>query len=165
MLATLGIDLGTSGVRAVTVTPGYAPVARSVRLDPARRRDPKAVWAAVTTALEGLDLSRVGALAVDGTSGTILPVATDGTPVAPFSLYSDAAGDPERATITEWGPPDSAAHGPTSPLARAIALQHMPNAARIMHEADWIAGQFSGRFDVTDENNALKTGYDLIMQA
>ena len=25
---------------------------------------------------------------------------------------------------------------------------------RILHQADWIAGQFSGRFDVTDENNA-----------
>ena len=31
---------------------------------------------------------------------------------------------------------------------------------RILHQADWIAGQLSGRFDVSDENNALKTGYD-----
>jgi hypothetical protein len=34
--------------------------------------------------------------------------------------------------------------------------------ARILHQADWIAGQFSGRFDLSDENNALKTGYDPI---
>ncbi|KGM33554.1 FGGY-family carbohydrate kinase, partial [Inquilinus limosus] len=31
---------------------------------------------------------------------------------------------------------------------------------RVLHQADWIAGRLSGRFDVTDENNALKTGYD-----
>jgi sugar (pentulose or hexulose) kinase len=31
---------------------------------------------------------------------------------------------------------------------------------RIIHQADWLAGQFSGCFDLTDENNALKTGYD-----
>ena len=30
----------------------------------------------------------------------------------------------------------------------------------VIHQADWIAGHFSGRFDVSDENNALKTGYD-----
>ena len=30
----------------------------------------------------------------------------------------------------------------------------------MLHQADWISGLFSGRFDVTDENNALKTGYD-----
>jgi hypothetical protein len=35
-----------------------------------------------------------------------------------------------------------------------------PNAHRIVHQADWIAGKLSGRFDVSDENNALKSGYD-----
>ncbi|RWE23572.1 MAG: carbohydrate kinase, partial [Mesorhizobium sp.] len=30
----------------------------------------------------------------------------------------------------------------------------------VLHQGDWIAGQFSGRFDVSDENNSLKTGYD-----
>jgi hypothetical protein len=31
---------------------------------------------------------------------------------------------------------------------------------RVIHQADWILGRLSGRFDVTDENNALKSGYD-----
>jgi sugar (pentulose or hexulose) kinase len=31
---------------------------------------------------------------------------------------------------------------------------------RILHQADWLAGRFTGRHDRTDENNALKTGYD-----
>jgi sugar (pentulose or hexulose) kinase len=32
--------------------------------------------------------------------------------------------------------------------------------ARVIHQADWIVGQLCGVFDVTDENNALKSGYD-----
>jgi sugar (pentulose or hexulose) kinase len=32
----------------------------------------------------------------------------------------------------------------------------------LIQQADWISGQFSQRFDVTDENNALKLGYDPI---
>ena len=36
-----------------------------------------------------------------------------------------------------------------------------PGAKRVLHQADWIAGLLSGRFDCSDENNALKTGYDV----
>ena len=51
--------------------------------------------------------------------------------------------------------------GPTSALGRAMELQiHRP--WKILHQADWIAALLSGRFDVSDENNALKTGYDPI---
>ena len=57
-------------------------------------------------------------------------------------------------------PASTAARGASSPLARAIEFPD--RAFRVLHQADWIAAQFSGRFDVTDENNALKTGYDPI---
>ena len=29
-----------------------------------------------------------------------------------------------------------------------------------LHQADWVLGRLSGRYDVSDENNALKSGYD-----
>jgi D-ribulokinase len=56
-------------------------------------------------------------------------------------------------------------HGATSPLARAARLQRAAGIKRIIHQADWIAGQFSGRFDISDESNALKTGYDPVARA
>jgi sugar (pentulose or hexulose) kinase len=62
-------------------------------------------------------------------------------------------------------PEDTAARGGSSPLARALEMQDKPGAKRILHQADWIAGRFSGRFDVSDENNALKTGYDPVTRA
>jgi sugar (pentulose or hexulose) kinase len=48
--------------------------------------------------------------------------------------------------------------GSTSPLARAMEV-HKPGT-RIVHQADWIMGRLSGTHNVTDENNALKSGYD-----
>jgi sugar (pentulose or hexulose) kinase len=107
-----------------------------------------------------VDLKRVSALAVDGTSGTLVAIDERGRPVAAASLYNDVADDAAIAAVGRVAPANSAAHGATSPLARAMRLLQTGGVARILHQADWIAGQISGRFDVSDENNALKTGYD-----
>jgi sugar (pentulose or hexulose) kinase len=45
-----------------------------------------------------------------------------------------------------------------------IELQR-PGIYKILHQADWLTGQFSGRFEISDENNALKSGFDLITRA
>ncbi|RUW87364.1 carbohydrate kinase, partial [Mesorhizobium sp. M8A.F.Ca.ET.023.01.1.1] len=64
--------------------------------------------------------------------------------------------------VAPWAAPEaSAAHGATSGLAKALRYQHLPGIAAVLHQADWIAGNLSGGFDVSDENNALKTGYDV----
>ena len=62
----------------------------------------------------------------------------------------------DLARVTAAAPAESAARGGSSPLARALPMQQCAGLNRILHQADWIAGQFSGRFDVTDENNALE---------
>ena len=73
-------------------------------------------------------------------------------------MYNDVAEKPLLALVASAAPRETAALGSTSPLARAMEL-HKPGT-RIIHQADWILGKLSGRFDVTDENNALKSGYD-----
>jgi sugar (pentulose or hexulose) kinase len=80
--------------------------------------------------------------------------------MAAGSLYHDKADDADIAAVAGAAPANSAAHGATSPLARALRLQRLDGVARILHQADWVAGLMSGRFDISDENNALKTGYD-----
>ncbi len=100
------------------------------------------------------------AVAVDGTSGTVLAVDAAGAPLGPASLYNDPA-DPEAVrTVGTAAPADSAARGATSPLAKLLGLRATPGIARMLHQADWVAGSLCGRFDVSDANNALKTGYD-----
>jgi D-ribulokinase len=167
----LGIDIGTTGVRIAATERDANIIAMSEAviaapmLDFGRRyQDPSIWWEAVETALDAvldkIDRSRIRGLAIDGTSGTILPVADNGTPLGLASMYDDYAEASNLARITAAAPMDSAARGGSSPLARALPMQHCAGLNHILHQADWIAGRFSGRFDITDENNALKTGYD-----
>ena len=163
----IGIDIGTSGVRIAAVDRNLALIAMSAApimapiLDGVRSlQDSSLWWNAVAVALKALNLHghTVKAIAVDGTSGTILPIAADGGATGLASMYNDVAEAVDLALVAAAAPQETAALGSTSPLARALAMKEQ--GARIIHQADWIAGQFSGRFDVTDENNALKSGYD-----
>ncbi len=164
----IGIDLGTSGARAVAMDAAFDIVAQGAAKLPSTHdgaRDPREWWRAVEAALHdllaGLDRSAVGAIAVDATSGTLLPVDETGTPLAKPLMYDARVPDEKLlARIAPLIPAESAAHGPTSGLAKALVLQSAPGVARILHQADWLAGRFAGHFGTTDENNALKTGYD-----
>jgi D-ribulokinase len=165
--AVLGIDVGTSGVRiaargrdgallAMAQAPMVMPAAEFGRA----LQDPVVWWEAVVKAFATLDVSglQILALAIDGTSGTIVPVDAAGKAVGMGSMYNDLAEPESVQRVAAVAPAETAALGGTSPLARAMM---MPNTyQRIVHQADWLVGQFCGVFDVTDENNALKSGYD-----
>lgn len=163
----VGVDFGTSGVR-VSVIDGhdveqsYAKTA----LDSvgSNGRDPNIWWRAFEQALDNalgqVDLSRIAALAIDGTSGTLLAVDRNDVPMGDALMYNDPCTDPELLkTIARHAPKDSAAHGASSGLARALQLAQTTQVDKILHQADWISFRLSGRC-VSDENNALKTGYD-----
>lgn len=166
----IGIDLGTSGARAVAMTSGFEIVAQgAAKLSDfgANPRDPKIWWQAVEAALKAVlvqvDRDWVHAIAVDATSGTLLPVDAEGVPLVEPLMYDDKVSDSAiLARIAAVIPAESAAHGATSGLAKALVFQSIPGVAKILHQADWIAGRLAGHFGTTDENNALKTGYDPI---
>ena len=169
----VGIDVGTSGARAVAMTTELTVVAQasaSMKDFGDDWRSPAGGWKAVECALDrvlaSVDSRQVGALAVDGTSGTVLPVDHDGKPLAGALMYNDPVDDQAvLGAIKKYAPAESAAHGATSGLAKFIRFQSVPKPCRILHQADWIAAQFSGRFEVSDENNALKTGYDPVARS
>lgn len=166
----IGIDLGTSGARAVAMTPGFEIVAQgAAKLSDfgSNPRDPKNWWQAVEAALNAVlvqvDRAWVHAIAVDATSGTLLPVDAMGMTMAEPLMYDDKVDDAALlARIAAVIPAESAAHGATSGLAKALLFQSVPGVAKVLHQADWIAGRLAGHFATTDENNALKTGYDPI---
>lgn len=165
--AALGIDVGTSGVRLAArgrdgtlLAMAAAPITAPLADGPRRLQDASLWWQALLEAFAALDLQgiQVLALAVDGTSGSILAVNDKGEPLSLASMYDDVADAEMLKRIAAAAPPETAALGGASPLARALAMEK--NTPRILHQADWISGKLSGRFDVTDENNALKSGYD-----
>lgn len=164
----LGLDVGTSGVRAVALDAagGIAGAASAAMAEfGPDRRDP-AIWArALQAALARLagaiPLAGIRAVAVDGTSGTVLGLDAAGDPVGGALMYNDAVADPAiPAAIDAVAPRETAARGAASALARAILLQDRPGVVAIAHQADWIAGLMAAEPPPGDESNALKTGYD-----
>jgi D-ribulokinase len=164
----IGIDVGTSGVRCVAMEEtGSVAAQASVHMadhgEDARDAQTwrRAMSAAVHLLLAQIDPLSVRAIAVDGTSGTLLPIDKDGVPLALALMYSDTVSDEGiLASIAASAPAASAARGAASGLAKALAFKNLPSLFRVVHQADWVAGLLSGQFDMSDENNALKTGYD-----
>lgn len=170
----LGIDVGTSGVRACGVdADGKIRGLASAALPPARRdgdaveQDPEHWWHATLSAIrklgETVSLARIARVAVDGTSGTLLLIDALGRPCSAGLMYNDARSAAEAARIAGILPRDSGAHGSGSALAKLLHMMgrnETGSARHAVHQADWIAGRLSSRHGVSDENNALKLGYD-----
>ncbi|UFZ04816.1 FGGY-family carbohydrate kinase [Bradyrhizobium ontarionense] len=173
----VGIDVGTSGVRACAVgARGGIEGAASVPLAAPHQdgnaidQDPELWWQTTTACLgrlgERVDLGRVARLAVDGTSGTLLLIDADGRPCSPGLMYNDARATREAERIAAVAPPESGAHGASSALAKLLhLLASTGGACHAVHQADWIAGRLAGRHGTSDENNALKLGYDPVQRA
>jgi len=174
----IGIDIGTSGCRAVAVDgTGLSVGQASTAMPPPRRRgqaidqDPAIWWAAVEQALsdllDQLHRAQVRAIAVDGTSGTLLLTDVDGHPQTPGLMYNDTRAKTEAQVIEAVAPPSSGALGASSALAKLLYLTadgKGADAVHALHQADWIAAKLSGRFGLSDQNNALKLGYDVVEQ-
>src|SRR5262245_30762452 len=175
----LGIDIGTRGVRACAVDAesniqGIASAALpSPRQDgDAIDQDPELWWQAAVKAIlklgQTVDLRHVERIAVDGTSGTLLLVDGDGRPRSPGLMYNDARAAEEAARIAEVAPAESGAHGRSSALAKLLHLLKQVDAdgaRHAVHQADWIAGRLGGNHGSSDENNALKLGYDPVTRS
>ncbi len=100
----IGVDVGSSGVRAALVDAAREPGAGGAApLDARQRRQPEGWWHGVAVALDTLrahaELSGVRALAVDGTSGTLVAVDAAGAPLGDASLYSDMADPAAVAAV------------------------------------------------------------------
>ena len=172
----IGLDLGTTGVRAVAVDAsgkilalGSATLPATKTTGARREQAPEDWWNGCRTALDELslklDLSGGRAIAVDATSGTILPVDNHNRPLAMARMYDDADTGDLAAKIKRLAPRQSAAHGATSPAARALEWVKLPRLHCILHQADWINGCLGATNWQTDENNALKTGYDPVLRS
>ena len=108
--AALGIDIGTSGVRAILLSRdgGILAIGQAAMALPQQSfgrlwQDPRVWAAAVDEVLLGLKSKfkehQVLALAIDGTSGTILPIDDEGAPIELASMYNDVADEKFLAPV------------------------------------------------------------------
>ncbi|MCU7920737.1 MAG: FGGY-family carbohydrate kinase [Candidatus Thiodiazotropha sp. (ex Epidulcina cf. delphinae)] len=172
----IGIDLGTSGCRAVAIDEaGNIKALASAPLPPPERsqaghnqQDPEHWWQVVTELLrqigEACEGCHFAAIAVDGTSSTLLLSDPQGEPITPALMYNDSRSRKMLTKLKQVAPEDSPVLSAGSSLAKLLYLRQQVSAKRYfaLHQADWIAGKLCGRFPLSDENNALKLGYDPI---
>ena len=174
----LGIDVGTSGCRACVIDEQADILAEAavglpapLTRDGISEQDGELWWQALCQLLDDLSrrtpLAGIAAISLDGTSSTLLCCSEDGTPLAPALMYNDARSTAEAASIAGIAPATSGAHGASSSLAKLLFLQShglTTDATHALHQADWLLGRLAGRYGVTDENNALKLGYDPVQR-
>jgi sugar (pentulose or hexulose) kinase len=171
----LGLDLGTSGCRAVAIDSDKRLIAQvSVHLasplrspDGGSQQNPALWWLAVVEALSRLAGKLSGhhprALALDATATSLLLATPDGIPLGSAIMYDDNRALSQAELIRKHAPPDSPVHGASSSLAKLLYLNqaHAPAPGTlVLHQADWIIGRLSGRFGFSDWNNCLRLGFD-----
>ncbi len=173
----IGVDLGTSGCRATAIdqqrrtrASAACGLAEPLRDGAGSEQDPALWWQALSTVLASLVPQLAGApvraIAIDGTSATVLLCDAGGAPLGPALLYDDARATEQAETIDTVAPAHSPARGAASGLAKALYLaRHHPKVQHVLHQADWLAGRLLERYDRCDENNALKLGYDPLLRA
>lgn len=166
----IGIDLGTSGCRAIAINrEGIIKAEAKIHYPDHHHKlqTPADWWQATQSVLQTI-ISKVNhqhiqAIAVDGTSSTVLLCDHAGQPLTPAVMYDEQHAKPQADFLKKHAPKNSVVLSPTSGLAKVLwLLEHhqIEEPFHIVHQADWISGQLSRRFDVSDYNNALKTGFD-----
>ena len=185
----LGIDLGTGGVRVLAVRgDGQVIASHSVAFDkresklPAgwHEQDAQDWWQVAKQAIAGVveqlktqgqSLDAIKALAVDGTSGTVVGLDEAGEPVRPAMMYNDGRAVEEAKELAALAAREPQSPSGTIAASYAIAkvrwlATHETEAVHkvrcFVHQADYIVGKLTGERAVTDYSNALKMGFDLV---
>ncbi len=165
----IGIDFGTSGARSCVIDAEGMIIAEDKRdfgtLQEYERAD---IWREVLwdliTALPPAIRSQLSAIALDGTSGTVLACDAELTSRHPPLLYNDDRAVSEAQLIAKTAAPGHPAAAASSGLAKVLWLKKRlgHTGARIyLNQADWLSGLLTEQVGFSDYHNALKMGLDL----
>ncbi|TAE96311.1 MAG: carbohydrate kinase [Oscillatoriales cyanobacterium] len=169
----LGIDFGTTGARSTIIdSQGTIHCETEYTFANAPQPELPSVWqnalSAVIEQIPPTIRNRVSAIALDGTSSTVMLCDTDGIPVCEPILYNDARGAAVTERLRAIAPANHTVLSATSSLAKLLWWQeylggHAPSTAPtvFLHQADWLAFLLHGKLGISDYHNALKLGFDV----
>ncbi|WP_373539369.1 FGGY-family carbohydrate kinase [Chamaesiphon sp.] len=164
MTVSLGIDFGTSGARLVAIDTDRNVLWWGTReLVGWRWRETLfALIQEIPVAIK----ARVGRIAIDGTSGTVLLCDAMGQIIGVPILYSDDRSKTIMEQVKSIAPAGHLVLNATSSFAKFCWLTSQPNFSAtepsyLLHQADWIAYHLHGKLGISDYHNALKLGYDV----
>lgn len=185
----IGIDIGTQGARTVLLSSEGGLVAekeKPFKLNERSREEQSPIewWDTCLSILKELmkegrqkiDMKQVQAMAVTSTSGTVIPLDKNNEPLHHALMYSDKRAaevveDCENAAIEYFGDRQAYTHfNASSGLCKMVwYVKHFPEKAKKIdkwvHAADFITGKLLNRFGISDETNALKSGYDIFSRS
>lgn len=184
----LGIDIGTSGIRACIVNSKQVILYQNSlsmpvpNLQGQTSTQSPSVW---KTCLDNLldaipceHWKNIGHIIGDATSSTLFLASSSSKTLA--MMYNDCSSTKEACLIEDAfnnaqqelneNSGFTGALGASSSLAKVMKLyQQMPNQQKlnqgslfIFHQIDWLTHYMTGQNNITDENNALKLGYDSV---
>jgi sugar (pentulose or hexulose) kinase len=179
MTVYLGIDFGTSGVRVAVIDRDanirfekrYGFDASDLLSERLCSSWKQALFASIEQIPQTLR-RELRAIAIDGTSSTVLLCDDAGVPVAAPLLYNDGRGYAEvdnlKVLLSQQQIADSPSNhvvsSATSSLVKLLWMARSPSFARasyFLHQADWLAFLLHGQLGIGDYHNALKLGYDV----
>lgn len=181
----IGIDVGTSGVRALAAPPAgevladaEAPIVDSRYEGPIHEQDPHVWWSRVCQTVRGLlaqlkvrsSSGFASGIVVTSISGSLLLADRHGDRVRDAILYDDVRGASIAESLRQTLPSQDAQYNASYSVVKAAWVQREEPAiwgrtSRLLHPADWLTGKFTGSFDATDSSNALKLGFDAEREA
>ena len=159
------MDLGTSGLRLALLNGRGQLVAERQATYPGAF-EAAASWRdgliALVASLEPGLRRRIRAIALDGTSGTLLRCDPNGNPLGDALPYHRACPE-HQATCAALVAPRSPAASASGSLARALVLrQGAVGPGLLRHQADWLMGWLLGDWLWGEQGNNLKLGWDLV---
>ncbi len=165
----LGIDFGTSGARAVVIDQAQSIVTSQqshfCQLTPEPL--PQMWQNTLYTLIAQIPLAirkQLKAIAINGTSSTVLLCDASGDPITSPILYHDSRGQEVLDKIKAIAPKNHVVISATSSLAKLLWWQqqaYFRQASYFLHQADWLAWLLHGKLGISDYHNALKLGYDV----
>ncbi|MEO1144849.1 MAG: FGGY-family carbohydrate kinase [Cyanobacteria bacterium J06638_22] len=167
----LGIDFGTSGARAIAINAESTIVAQAQYTLDAQQPTQwqTALWALLEDIPPNI-AANLAAIAINGTSSTVLFCDVQGMPLSAPLLYNDDRGNEVLDAVRAIAPKQSVVGSATSSFAKLLWWEQtirptvaQPKAALIylMHQADWLGFLLHGEIGISDYHNALKLGYDV----
>ncbi|MGK7945320.1 MAG: FGGY family carbohydrate kinase, partial [Microcystaceae cyanobacterium] len=166
---TLGIDFGTSGARAIVINKNQE-IEIEVKEDyhNISNNNFALIWQnTLYSLLEKIPLflrQALEAIAINGTSSTVLLCDAQGHPLDTPILYNDQRGKVIIEQLKTYVPQNHLALSSTSSLAKLIWLSkqsYFKEAHYFLHQADWLSFLLHGKLGISDYHNALKLGYDV----
>ena len=172
MKVLLGIDIGTSGAKAVAITRDGARIGDAAERYPTlvdgggAEQDAEGWWDAAVRAVERAVGSHiVEAVAVTSQAPTVVPVDSDGRPTSPALTWLDRRADSEAARISDLVPQSRNGADPFFGTAKLPWLAtHRPAAlelaSHVLSPNGFIERRLTGISVLDDTTASLMQGFD-----